>query len=72
MHVFSARNPLQPDCPKVSEAPRGKARQRCGNRFAEQILDRREKALKAGLSRHAERLLCLAWEAYDQESDAAL
>jgi hypothetical protein len=34
--------------------------------LAERILDRREKALQAGFSDAAERLLQLAWEAYDR------
>lgn len=34
--------------------------------LAERILERREDALRAGLHDAAERLLCLAWEAYDR------
>ena len=34
--------------------------------LVEQILERHEDALRAGLHDAAERLLCLAWEAYER------
>lgn len=35
-------------------------------RLIDWLLDRREKALNAGLCGRAEQLLCLAWEAFDR------
>lgn len=35
-------------------------------RLIDWLLDRREKALSAGLNGRAEQLLCLAWEAFDR------
>lgn len=34
--------------------------------LANWLLERREKALRAGLTERAEQLLCLAWEAFDR------
>lgn len=68
MYVSSLPGQFRPDLSEVNDRPARKARQRNRNRFVERILDRREKALQAGLHRRAERLLCLAWEAYEQEA----
>lgn len=73
MDVCSRRGQLQFDTSRASEVALRTGHQRDRSRLAEQILDRREKALQAGLcERYTERLLCLAWEAYHREADYVL